>query len=285
MRVVNLTGANIHAGGVLLLGGFDGMHVGHRRLLARAKGCGAAVGMMSIVGGKGEPLFISKERELWLSSLGGDFLFEFPFEEIKNLSAREFLKMLEKKFSPSAYVCGDDFRFGKGAEGDTKTLRQYASAPVFVEELLKVKGEKVSSSGIKELLAKGDLKNANALLGREFFLLGEVEQGRKIGRTIGFPTANIRYPSRKFPLKKGVYETRVTVSQKTYRGITNFGARPTFDDDEIWTETHLKGADENLYGQMLCVRFVRFMREVQKFESADALKKQLTEDLENVGED
>lgn len=282
MKIVNLTGANSQSGAILLLGGFDGMHIGHRRLLTRAKSHGAPVGVMSIVGGKGDALFTSKERELWLSSLGADFLFEFAFEDIRNLSAKEFLKRLENYFSPNAYVCGDDFRFGKGAEGNIETLRQYASAPVFVEELLRVNGEKVSASGIKELLFKGEIESANALLGREFFLLGSVEQGRKIGRTIGFPTANIRYPSGKFPLKKGVYETRVTVLGKTYRGITNFGARPTFDDDEVWTETHLKGADENLYGQTLCVRFVRFLREIQKFESAEALKKQLAEDLKNA---
>ena len=285
MKIVNVTGANISSGGVLLLGGFDGMHIGHCRLLQRAKTFGLPVGVMSIVGGKGESLFTSKERELWLSSLGGDFLFEFDFEAIRDLSAKEFLEMLESYFSPGAYVCGDDFRFGKGAEGDASFLKENVRVPVFVEELLKVGGEKVSASGIKSLLAKGDLKSANALLGKEFFLLGEVEQGRKIGRTIGFPTANIRYPSGKFPLKKGVYETRVSVFGKTYRGITNFGARPTFGDNEVWTETYLLGAEENLYGQTLCVQFVRFLREIQKFESADALKKQLTEDLENVGKD
>ena len=283
MKVVNLTGANTSSGGVLLLGGFDGMHVGHRRLLERAKEFGVPVGVMTIVGGKGEELFTIGERERFFASLGIDFTFEFPFESIRNLSAKSFLTLLEDTFSPCAFVCGDDFRFGKGAEGDAALLKSCASVPVFVEEIVKVDGEKVSSGKVKELLKNGQIECANALLGRSFFLVGEVETGRQIGRTICFPTANIRYPSGKFPLKKGVYETRVCIDGKLYAGITNFGARPTFDNDEVWTETHLKGFKGDLYGRTLCVEFRRFLREIRKFDSAEALKQQLIEDLEHVG--
>ena len=285
MKTVNLTGVDSSQGGILLLGGFDGMHVGHCRLLERAKEFGAPVGAMTIVGGKGEGLFTVKERELFFASLGIDFMLEFPFEDIRNLSAKEFLELLKRECSPRAYVCGDDFRFGKGAEGDAAFLQTAVSVPVWIEELVKVNGKKVSSGEMKTLLTRGEVELANALLGREFFLFGEVETGRQIGRTIGFPTANIRYPSGKFPLKKGVYETKIELQGKTYYGITNFGARPTFEDSEVWTETHIKGFEGNLYGQTLCIKFVKFLREIQKFESADALKKQLTEDLQHVGKD
>ena len=283
MKMLGETGLNSTQGGVLLLGGFDGMHVGHRRLLERAKSLEIPVGIMTILGGKGDGLFTLKERELFFTSLGIDFSFAFSFEDIRGLSSQEFLSFLEARFSPSAYICGDDFRFGKGAEGNATLLKELASVPVFVEELYKVNGEKVSSGKVKELLFKGEIESANELLGREFFLVGEVETGRKIGRTMGFPTANIRYPQGKFPLKQGVYETRVSVDGKIHAGITNFGSRPTFDNDEVWTETHLKGFEGDLYGKTLCVSFVKFLREIRKFDSADALKNQLEEDLNNVG--
>ena len=143
-------------------------------------------------------------------------------------------------------------------------------------------GEKISSGKIKAFLGDGKVENANVLLGEEFFLCGKVEKDRQIGRTIGFPTANIPYPQDKFPLKTGVYETNVTVDNKTYKGITNYGARPTFDNERVVTETYLDGFSGDLYGKELTVHFVRFLRGVTKFESVDALKKQLEKDINRV---
>ena len=110
--------------------------------------------------------------------------------------------------------------------------------------------------------------------------MGTVERDRQIGRTIGFPTANIVYPSGKFPLKIGVYQTLVAVDGKGYKAITNFGARPTFENGEVWTETHLLDFNGDLYGKTLSVSFVKYLREVKKFESVEALKEQLKKDKE-----
>ena len=150
--------------------------------------------------------------------------------------------------------------------------------------LLKMDGEKISSTAIKNYLANGETEKANALLGEEFFLLGQVYKDRQVGRTINFPTANIRYPEDKFPIKKGVYETRVCVDGKEYKGITNYGARPTFDNTDTLTETYLDGFDGDLYNKTLQVRFVRYLRGIRKFESAESLKAQLTEDIRRVRE-
>jgi riboflavin kinase/FMN adenylyltransferase len=106
-----------------------------------------------------------------------------------------------------------------------------------------------------------------------------------VGRTIGFPTANILYPQDKFPLKQGVYETRVAVDGKTYKGITNYGARPTFDNDRIITETYLDGFNGDLYGKVLKVEFVRYLRDITRFDSVETLKNQLTKDIERVRKD
>ncbi|MBQ8320208.1 MAG: hypothetical protein IJX81_04945 [Clostridia bacterium] len=282
MKTIVLTEKENREGSVLLLGGFDGVHVGHRRLLTRALSLSRPVGFMTILGGKGDVLFTATERAQIFARLGADFVFETRFEEIKDVGAEEFLALLEEKFSPAAYVCGDDFRFGKGASGDVHTLQERAGRSTFVEELLKIDGEKVSATKIKALLSAGKVEAANALLCGDFFLTGKVESGRKVGRTIGFPTANIRYPKEKFPIKQGVYRTEVTTCGVAYRGITNFGGRPTFGNDEVWTETCLLGFSGDLYGKTLTVVFKEYLRDIKKFDGAEQLKKQLTEDMEYV---
>ena len=267
----------------MLLGGFDGLHLGHRQLLSRAKKSGLPVGVMTIVGAKGQKsLFTFAERENIFAKSGADFVFELPFAEIKDLSADQFIRLLQTEFSPKIFVCGEDFRFGAGAKGDAEKLNGMDTVRVEVLPLVEINGEKVSSKTVKQHLEKGDVAMASTLLGESFFLLGEVVKDRQVGRTLGFPTANILYPSDKFPLKKGVYETRITIERDTYRGITNYGARPTFDNDVVLTETYLDGFDGDLYGKTLKIDFVRYLRDIQKFESVNELKTQLQKDIERV---
>ena len=270
-------------GCVLLLGGFDGLHAGHKKLVERAKTYRLPVGIMTILGGKSEQgIFTLAERKEIFFGAGVDFILPFEFEQIKDLSPNDFLSFLKNEFSPKAFVCGDDFRFGKDAAGTVETLKGAGQVCVEVVELFKMNGKKVSSREMKSFLQKGEVEKANELLEERFFLLGEVVKDRQIGRTIGFPTANIAYPSDKFPLKKGVYETRVTYENVTYKGITNYGARPTFDDKSVLTETYLDGFSGDLYGKELKVEFVRFLREIEKFDSAQLLKVQLQKDIGRV---
>ena len=265
------------------MGGFDGLHIGHRRLLACAKESGLPVGLMTIVGGKEEEnLFTFTEREEIFRLAGADFVFELPFEEIKGLSPQAFLVLLEKEFSPKLLVCGEDFRFGAKAAGTPKMIKESTQVRVEVLPLVEIEGEKVASTRIKQLLEKGQVEEAKELLDHNFFLIGKVYEDRKVGRTIGFPTANIRYPQGKFPLKIGVYETRVCVDGCTYKGITNYGARPTFAENTVVTETYLDGFSGDLYGKELKVEFVRYLRDIVKFNSADELKAQLRKDIERV---
>ncbi len=267
----------------MLLGGFDGLHLGHRRLLSCAKQSGLPVGLMTIVGGKAqENLFTFEEREDIFRESGADFVFELPFAEIKDLSPEVFLQKLVAEFHPKLFVCGEDFRFGLGALGTPKMIKQATQVRVEVQPLIKMYGEKISTRVIKTLLSGGEIQKVNEMLGENFFLLGEVIKDRQIGRTLGFPTANIAYPKEKFPLKQGVYETRVCVDGKRYKGITNYGARPTFDNAQILTETYLDGFDGDLYGKKLKVEFIRYLRDVTKFESIDELKKQLEKDVRSI---
>ena len=286
LKTVQLTKGNIpQKGAVMLLGGFDGLHIGHKKLLAKACSFGLPVGVMTIVGGKeSENLFTFVEREAVFAKNGIDFVFELPFAEIRDMSPLAFMQMLEREFSPYAFVCGEDFRFGKDAVGSAKTLKEYTRVRVEMEELLKKDGQKISTTGIKDWICKGEMEKANALLGDPFFLIGEVRRDRGVGRTIGFPTANIPYPCGKYPLKKGVYETRVTLDGKEYRCITNYGARPTFDDENVVTETYIDGFSGDLYGKTLTVTFVRYLRDIKKFDGIDGLQRQLEEDIRRVRE-
>lgn len=283
MKINVLTNGTAVKGGVLLLGGFDGLHVGHRRLLSHAKTYSLPVGVMTIVGGKGgEGLFTMQERVEVFREAGVDFVFELDFQAIKGLSPTEFLSLLEKELAPAAYVAGEDFRFGKNAEGSVETLKQCHQVRVDILPLFEIDGEKVSATLIKRWVESGELSAVNALLGQEFFLTGVVQKDRQVGRTIGFPTANIAYPLEKCALKEGVYETRVEVDGVSYKAITNFGARPTFQNDAVWTESYLDGFSGDLYGRTLTVKFVRYLRAVTKFAGVDELTKQLQADLENI---
>ncbi|MBR2646900.1 MAG: riboflavin biosynthesis protein RibF [Clostridia bacterium] len=286
LKKVNLTEkSHTESGVAMLLGGFDGLHVGHRLLVEQAKKSGLPVGIMTIVGGKDEEnLFTFEEREDIFRRSGVDFVFELPFEGIKDLSPQQFLQILAKEFSPKLFVCGEDFRFGFQAQGTPEIIKEATHVRVEIVPLVEIDGKKVSSTYVKERLKKGEIERANELLQEEFFLIGEVVQDRKVGRTMGFPTANILYPKGKFPLKKGVYETRVFVDGKDYKGITNYGARPTFDDDTVLTETYLDGFAGDLYGKTLKVRFVRYLRDIKKFTDVTALKEQLQEDIVRVRE-
>ncbi len=266
----------------MLLGGFDGLHIAHRQLLSRAKESGLPVGLMTITGGKGQGLFTQKERRDIFFRAGVDYVFELPFAEIKDVAPSEFLSLLKGKFAPKLFVCGEDFRFGTGATGTPEKLKAEGQVCVEVLPLLQKDGEKISARRIKGLLSAGEVEKANALLGERFFLLGEVKKDRQVGRTIGFPTANIPYPADKYSLKKGVYETRVVVDGKEYEAVTNFGARPTFENDEVLTETHLDGYEGNLYGRELKIEFVRYLRDIVKFDSAEGLREQLTKDIRKV---
>lgn len=267
----------------MLLGGFDGLHAGHKMLVERARQYALPIGAMTIVGGKkGESLFTQEERVAMFQSVGVNFLFELPFAEIKDYSPETFANLLEEKFSPKAFICGDDFRFGKQAQGSAETLKQISKVHVEIVDLLQKNGEKVSSTTVKKYLSEGDIQTVNELLGERFFLLGEVVKDRQVGKTLGFPTANIAYPIGKIPLKKGVYETCAYIDGKRYKGITNYGARPTFDDNNVWTETYFDGYNGDLYGRKLRLEFTRFLREIVKFDSVEGLITQLKNDLAEV---
>lgn len=276
-------GETINKPCALLLGGFDGLHVGHAALLARARETGLPVGMTTITGLKaGGDLFTLAERETIFGREGISFVIELPFETIKNIPARAFLSALFENVQAQAVFCGEDFRFGKDAAGSAEFLRQNAPCPVEICPIQMRSGKKVSITEVKEFLGKGDLPAVNSLLSGGYFVQGVVEHGRQVGRTYGFPTANVSFPDGKFPLRDGVYRGCVETEEGTYPSIINFGARPTFGVEQKKTEAYLHGFDGDLYGKTVRIFPTDFLRPIVKFASADELKGQLKKDLETL---
>ena len=279
---------------IVLLGYFDGVHTGHRALIEHAKKIaaskkdGEAVGIMTFYDGKRDgQIYLFEERVQIFASLGLDFVFAAPFhEEFRSMTAQEFLVRVTKNLNVGAFLCGEDFTFGKDATGNSVTLQEFGKAngiEVFVDKIVAFGGEKAAATQAKRLLRSGDVEQLARLLGERYFICGTVEtEGRHIGRKIGFPTANIHPSPEKYPLKQGVYAVTVRGDGWEYRGLANYGSRPTFHDASVVLEVYLDGCSEDLYGKSITVFFDEYIREIKKFESAQQLSLQLKKDLEKI---
>lgn len=277
---------------VLMLGYFDGMHIGHRALLRaaldRAAKDNLKLGIMTFYDGKnGSQIYVFEERVRLFESLGADFVLAAHFNEaFRQTSEREFISAVFRKCNVRLLICGEDFTFGKNAEGNAESLQKAAfehGASLISLPLVGIFNQKAAASLAKEYLAKGDIERLNSLLGERYFLIGKVEtEGRHVGSKLGFPTANIHLPPDKYPLRRGVYAVSVSIKDKEYRGIANYGTRPTFGDDSLVFEVYLYGYNGNLYGKEITVRFDAFLRDVKKFANAEELKTQLKQDLEKI---
>ena len=188
-------------------------------------------------------------------------------------------------------VCGEDFRFGRGALGTPQLLREYAKDVLVQETVCLPSGEggrKISTSSCKALLEAGDLSGLNALLqtddfyGSAYFVQGTVEHGREVGRTYGFPTLNLSVPGDKLLPPDGVYGGLASTPQGNFPTIVNFGPRPTFGVLERKIEAYLDGFSGDIYGATVRIYPMEFYRGIQKFSDADALRMQLNKDIERL---
>ncbi|MCD8294612.1 MAG: riboflavin biosynthesis protein RibF, partial [Clostridia bacterium] len=274
---------------LIVLGCFDGLHRGHMSLIKQAaleaKINGLDLGIMMFEKGKGDKqLYTLDERLDILSGTKVKFVLTIDFnDEFKKTTPGAFLDKVSDIVNVKAFMSGKDFHFGKDAKGKASTIKNYAEKDenVWYKSVkdLTEKGQKIGVTGIREMLENGDIEGANALLGRNFYITAPVISGDGRGRLLGFPTANIRWPEGKIEIKQGVYNVLCDVDGVQYKGIANFGGRPTFNEDEPLVEVHLESFSGDLYGKTVRVEFVSYIRDISRFSSADALVAQLKSDL------
>ena len=282
---------------IYALGFFDGVHIGHAvllrecRRLADTHGCKAAAVTFSshpdtLVFGKTPSLINTiEDRIRLLKAAGMDDVIVLPFDKkMMTCPWQEFLTLLRENYHAAGLVCGHDFHFGSRGEGNADLLQTYCQQnhmPCAVVPEQKLGGTPVSSTYIRNLLEAGSMEEAARFLGHPHILTGEVVSGRKLGRTLGIPTANLSIPEGVVMLPFGVYACTATVEGNTYLAVTNIGNRPTVGGHRITVEPWLLDFDGDLYGKSLTLRFYRFLRRETKFPTLEALKEEI---LKNAAE-
>jgi riboflavin kinase / FMN adenylyltransferase len=279
----------------IALGNFDGIHRGHLEVIQPVLGREGADIYKTVVtfnphpqqfftGQQRQLLTPHREREIVLEQLGVQQLVLLPFDrELVKLSPQEFVDRILKQQLQAKFVSvGEDFRFGHQRVGTAQDLLNITAIDLIPTHIapLAVDGEsRISSSRIRTALLAADLQLTHQLLGRYYTIVGNVINGQAIGRSIGFPTANLQYPAEKFLPRQGVYCVRVdTPGAKQLPGVMNIGKRPTVDGLNTTIEVHLLDWDGDLYEQQLTVHLHHFLRSEQKFPSLQALTDQIQTD-------
>lgn len=291
---------------VVTIGTFDGVHLGHRKVIRRLQELAHRV--------KGETVIFTfyphprlvlnkennglrlintlEEKKVLLEAAGIDHLVIYPFtKEFSKLSYVEFVEqILVKQLGMKYLVVGYDHRFGHNREGKYEDLKVFADQLNFKierQDVLNMDAINVSSTKIRKAIGEGDIKTANKYLGYRFFIKGDVVDGKKLGSKIGFPTANID-PQESYKLvpKDGVYAVKVDVDDKRYLGMLNIGVRPTVNNqlDNRSIEVNIFDFDQDIYYKNITIHFYKRIRNEQFFASIDELKAQLAKDKEAVVE-
>ncbi len=282
---------------VVALGMFDGVHLGHRalitRLLEEAKRLRAVPAVftfsnhpLEVLGGNVRMLSSIRERNMLLRSLGAQELESVLFSrEIAALSPEQFVDLLMEKWDVRGLVVGYNYTCGDRGAGTPETLREIGQRRGFsvsVVDPVLFEGEPVSSTRIREAVERGDVSLAERLLKRRYTLSGTVVQNKRIGRRIGFPTANIEANHKLAIPADGVYASYAYVGGGVYRAVTNIGTNPTLNGEKLTIETHLIGFDSDIYGQQLAIAFRKRLRGELVFASLDELKEQIRLDIEET---
>ena len=287
-----------HKNSIVLIGNFDGLHLGHQKLFALAKKYkkkySLKVGVLTF-----EPMpkmyfnqsiknfrISSQEQKIkLLSNLNIDFIIIKKFNKVfsKTKSINFIKNILAKKLNVKFIFVSNNFKFGYKREGNVRQLIKLENKfnfKIIKPKPLLINKKIISSSLIRNYLQVGKLEKANKLLNRKWSVVGKVQKGRQLGKKIGFPTANIDIKNYVLA-RKGVYAVRAKISnsKKYIKGIANLGYRPTFNGKKILLEVHLFNFSRNLYNNYLTVEFLKFIRKEKKFKSASQLKKQIIKDL------
>lgn len=285
---------------VIALGNFDGIHIAHQKVIKTAVEIAKKNSLTSLVllfdkhpisvlNDSAPKLLTTLDQKIKiLEQLGLDYVYIQEFDvKFSTLEPDYFIKkILIDKLQAASIVAGFDYRFGKGAKGDTQYLKEICvkfKTDVTIVERIDFDNEPVSASRIRNLLDEGDIEKANKLLGRRYSIVGKVVHGRGLGSKIGFPTANIDISQYVKLPGGGVYSTKSSIDNELFDSITNIGSNPTINDyltDRISCETHIIGySNLNLYDKEIVIQFKRKIRNEQKFDSLDQLRKAIENDI------
>ena len=303
MQVIHLENEKpIIKNATLLLGDFDGVHLGHQSLVKKAKEFDEPIGALLfdvdpvffLDNGKTKKVLSSLEERIeLLSSYGVEIFYVIASygveifyvihttKEFLSLSPEDFMKDVLLPLKPARLIVGSDYRFGKRAQGDAETLKNLFE--VEVVSLLQDNGSKIASRDIKTKIEEGDIEKATSLLGHPFQITGIVQEGFHNGRKIGFPTINLALEVPYVLPRSGVYLSKVTLEGKTYSAITNVGTNPTVGELlEPIVESHLDGFEGESYGKEASILFYAYLREETKFASLEDLGLQLEKDMASL---
>lgn len=277
------------------IGKFDGVHIGHQKLIHKIieqknRGLLATVftfdtSVAAFFGGEEKELTTGGEKRRIFEQMGVDVLIEFPLNrETAATEPAEFVRRYLAEQMRAAYICaGTDLSFGKNGGGNFALLEKYADRYGYRAELInkvRIDGNVVSSTGVRAAVRRGEMEQVLRMLGTPYSVSGRVEHGKKLGRTIGMPTANLVPAKDKLLPPNGVYFSRLMVDGRTYRGISNVGCKPTVGDGHIvGVETYLYDFEGDLYGKDVSVYLLAFRRPEMKFENVEHLQRQMEADI------
>jgi riboflavin kinase/FMN adenylyltransferase len=265
---------------------FDGLHQGHMDIIRKAVITAERDGLTSTVQTfknlfkqDSKSLYTSEERLKLINQTGADELLVLDFDEVKDMEPEDYLRnVLLYRCIADTLIMGEDYRFGKGARGDVAMIKAFAKENdirviVVKDHLLEGTDRKISTTWLRDALAEGNVDLARDLCGgRNYFYSGRCVQGKQLGRTMGFPTANIIVPEDKFVVNRGVYVSRIRLGSRILYGVTNIGRRPTLEDavNDV-VETFIFDFDEDIYGANLEVELLHFLRPESKMTSKEEL--------------
>lgn len=282
------------------LGKFDGIHMGHALLLDQVKhlqdkGYTGVVFTFEMKPNQIfdvdalETIYTRQEKRTVMAETGIDYMIEYPFDDAFASMQPEFFiqRILVECLDAKYVIVGKDFRFGHNRIGNVDMLKFYGEKMgfhVIAVEKKEYENRVVSSTYIRKCISEGRLKEVNALLNRNYSITGTVTEGRRLGRTIGVPTANLLPEKGKLYPPAGVYASRILLSKRnSFYGITNIGNNPTIDaHNQITIETYIFDFDEDIYGRDICVELLEKVRGEKRFDSLEALKEQIHTDIDLV---
>ena len=289
---------------VITIGNFDGLHKGHRQLIKKLKTIGAyykkpcvvlsfsphPIQVLSATPQQHFQLFPEDDLIEQLDKEKVDYFILHPFtKKFSQTSPKDFFDtVLKKVLKATALVVGSDFSFGRLRQGGIEELRGFCTEnhiELHVVSPVQYKGQRISSTRIRQAAQRGDMESVQQLLQRSFYIKGQVQKGEGRGKKLGFPTANIESQGSEF-LKKGVYFSHLYLRGQKYNGVTNLGYRPTFSSNEmkIYIETFIMENLPDFYGETVKVEFLSFLRDEVKFESAEHLVFQIEKDVKKAKE-